>query len=107
MFQLEFTDTAEAQLQEIEEDKSDAGLVKQVKKTLGFLQINPKHPSLNTHEYESIPNPINPKQKVFEAYAQNKTPSASGFSLLTDLLKNLRRWEGSLPLSQSQSIPNL
>ena len=52
------------------------GLFKQVGKTLSFLSSNPKHPGLQTHEYKSLPNPYNPKKKVFEAYAQQKTPSA-------------------------------
>ena len=76
MFQLEFTHSAQAHLEEIEKAKPGSGLAKQVKKALGYLQTNPKRPSLNTHPYDSIPNPINPKEKVFEAYAQNNTPSA-------------------------------
>lgn len=75
MFQLEFTVSADEDLKKIE-NGSDAGLIKQVKKALGYLQTNPKHPSLETHEYDSIPNPIEPSQKVFEAYAQNKAPGA-------------------------------
>jgi hypothetical protein len=75
MFQLEFTDTADAQKKAIEIG-SDAGLWKQIKKTLGYLQTNPRHPSLETHPYFSIPNPINTREKVFEAYAQNNTPAA-------------------------------
>jgi len=52
------------------------GLFKQVVKTLALLQDNPRHPGLNTHEYDSIENPFDRKQKVFEAYAQNNTPGA-------------------------------
>ena len=52
------------------------GLFKQVHKTLELLSNNPRHPGLHTHDYDSIPNPFNPKDKVFEAYAQNKTPGA-------------------------------
>jgi nitroreductase len=52
------------------------GLFKQVHKTLSLLQTNPKHAGLQTHEYTSIENPYDSKQKVFEAYAQNKTPGA-------------------------------
>ena len=52
------------------------GLVRQIKKSLGFLQHNPKHSSLQTHPHTSIEHPYNPREKVFEAYAQNKTPSA-------------------------------
>jgi hypothetical protein len=52
------------------------GLFKQVHKTLTLLESNPKHPGLQTHEYHSLPHPYDPKQKVFEAYAQNQTPRA-------------------------------
>jgi len=52
------------------------GLYKQIHKTLQLLQTNPRHPGLNTHAYSSLENPFNPKEKVFEAYAQNNTPGA-------------------------------
>jgi hypothetical protein len=52
------------------------GLFKQVHKTLELLQDNPRHPGLHSHEYKSMENPIDKDQKVFEAYAQNKTPGA-------------------------------
>ena len=52
------------------------GLFKQVHKTVNLLRANPKHPGLQTHEYTSIENPYDQKQKVFEAYAQNKSPGA-------------------------------
>lgn len=52
------------------------GLFKQVEKCVRLLLQNPKHPGLNTHEYDSIPHPYDPKQKVFEAYVQNRTPGA-------------------------------
>jgi hypothetical protein len=52
------------------------GLFKQVAKAVRQLDENPRHSSLNTHEYDSLAHPFNPKGKVFEAYAQNKTPGA-------------------------------
>jgi hypothetical protein len=52
------------------------GLFKQVHQTIDLLRSNPKHPGLQTHEYTSIENPYDKKQKVFEAYAQNRTPGA-------------------------------
>lgn len=54
----------------------DEGLFRQVAKTLNLLGKNPRHPSLNTHEYSTLAHPWDSKQKVFEAYAQNKTPGA-------------------------------
>jgi hypothetical protein len=52
------------------------GLFKQVAKAIRQLATDPRHSSLNTHEYESLENPFDPKGKVFEAYAQNNTPGA-------------------------------
>lgn len=52
------------------------GLFKQVHKTVTLLASNPKRPGLNTHEYDGIDNPYDPKGKVWEAYAQNNTPGA-------------------------------
>lgn len=52
------------------------GLFKQVCKTLMFLRENPKHNSLQTHEYHSLPHPWDSMEKVFEAYVQQDTPGA-------------------------------
>ena len=52
------------------------GLFKQVVKCVELLQVNPRHPGLKTHEYNSIENPYDPDTKVFEAYVQNRTPGA-------------------------------
>ena len=52
------------------------GLFKQIEKCVRLLAANPRHPGLNTHEYDSIENPYDRKQKVFDAYAQNQTPGA-------------------------------
>lgn len=52
------------------------GLFKQVEKCVRLLLHNPKHPGLNTHEYDSIPHPFDARQKVFEAYVHNRTPGA-------------------------------
>ncbi|MEW6349114.1 MAG: hypothetical protein AB1646_08620 [Thermodesulfobacteriota bacterium] len=52
------------------------GLFTHVKKCIRLLGTNPRHPGLHTHEYSSIANPYDAKQKVFEAYAQQHTPVA-------------------------------
>jgi hypothetical protein len=71
---LRFTNEAETQLASLEEDASKKGLLKQVKKTLGLLEINPAHPGLHTHEFFSLKGADG--ERVWEAYAQNKTPGA-------------------------------
>jgi hypothetical protein len=52
------------------------GLFKQIAKATRLLAADPRHSSLDTHEFDSLSNPVNPDEKVFEAYAQNKTPGA-------------------------------
>ena len=52
------------------------GLFKQVAKAISNLKQNPRHPSLNCHEYSELQHPYDPKEKVWEAYAQNDTPGA-------------------------------
>ena len=76
LFKLTITDTADEQLHDLEfdEDKKDLKKLKKVRKCLAYLQTNPKHPSLETHEYSSIYGENG--EKVWEAYAENKTPSA-------------------------------
>jgi hypothetical protein len=73
-FQLLFTDQANADLQHLEKTPSLRPQFKAVRKALGYLEINPRHPSLNTHKYSSLHGPYN--EEVFEAYAQNNTPTA-------------------------------
>ena len=73
-FQLEFTKPALLQYEAL---KANAGLAKRLKavrKTLGFLKTNLRHPGLQTHEYTSLKGPNG--EKVFEAYAEQKTPAA-------------------------------
>ncbi len=76
MFVLVFTRTAQEELERLEDSSRHAGLVKQIKKTLGFLQTNPRHPSLHTHVFHSLEHPYDPDGKVFEAYVQQHTPAA-------------------------------
>jgi hypothetical protein len=54
----------------------EEGIFKQVRKSIQFLKNNPRHPSLATHDYSALINPYNPRQKVFEAYAQQHTSAA-------------------------------
>ena len=44
----------------VKESKQE-GLFKQVHKTLALLANDPKHPSLQTHKYDGIANPLNAK----------------------------------------------
>lgn len=59
-----------------EEASDQEGLFRQVNKYVQLLLNNPRHPGLQTHEYDSLPHPWSNKEKVFEAYDQNNTPGA-------------------------------
>ena len=71
-FKLKFTCEAKKSLDSLE--KTDSKKHKKVLKTLGLMEINLRHPSLNTHKYDSISG-LNGEED-FEAYVDNKTPSA-------------------------------
>jgi hypothetical protein len=72
--ELRFTLEADKQLTIIENDPSLKGVLKQVRKTLRYLEINLRAKSLQTHEYQSLSNRYG--IKVFEAYVQQNTPAA-------------------------------
>ena len=72
--ELRFTPTADEKLEEIENDPALKGVVKQVRKTLGYLETNLQAKSLQSHEFESLTKRY--KRKIFEAYAQQNTPGA-------------------------------
>ncbi len=71
---LFFTPTAKKQLQELESDRGLKKRLKAVRKSLGLLQVNIRHPSLHTHEYKSLKGANG--EKVYEAYAEQKTAAA-------------------------------
>ena len=74
MFELEWTKEAEETYNLLKGDASQKKRYKAVKKTIKFLAINPRHNSLQTHEYLSLRGPNG--EKVFEAYAEQNTPAA-------------------------------
>ena len=69
--ELRFTTTAELQLGAL---SSKPAVLKQVHKTLGYMETDLRHPGLHTHEFTSLQGAN--REKVFEAYAQNRTPGA-------------------------------
>lgn len=73
-FELLFTEPASRDLDRLENDLSLFKRLKAVRKTLAYLQTNPRHPSLNTHKYSSIKGENG--EEIFEAYVENKTPAA-------------------------------
>lgn len=73
-FTLCFTPASIETLRELKHDASLKKRYNAVKKALKLLSNNPRHPSLQTHQYHSISGPN--KEKVFEAYAEQDTPAA-------------------------------
>jgi hypothetical protein len=71
---LRFTFEADANLAALEGDRGLAKRLKAVRKALGLLEANPRHPGLHTHEFKSLEGARG--EKVFEAYAENRTASA-------------------------------
>ena len=73
-FTLQMTAEAKAQLTAIMLDPAKVGLQKKIKKALGYLTQNPKHPSLNSHPLQGSEESLG--VKIWISYAQNKTPAA-------------------------------
>lgn len=64
-------------LQTLQELKARPDLLtvrKAVRKALDLMASNLRHPGLKTHPFDSLSGPRG--EKVFEAYAQNRTPGA-------------------------------
>lgn len=74
MFSLLFTPLASDDLDQLVTNPSCIKRLKAVRKSLGYLEKNPKHPSLRTHKYNALKGPSG--EDVFEAYAENNTPVA-------------------------------
>ncbi len=70
-FYLRFSTEAKEALDSLQQ--VDPRKYQKVLKTLGLMETNLRHPSLNTHKYESL---AGPNGEVFEAYVENKTPAA-------------------------------
>ena len=73
-FKLVFTPKASEDFAKLEQDANLIKRLKAVRKALAYLENNPRHKSLNTHEFTSLSNRLG--IKVFEAYAENNTPAA-------------------------------
>ena len=56
-FSVVFSVTAAGQLRRLEKDKGLAKRLKAVRKTIGRLEVDPKHPALQSHRFISISGP--------------------------------------------------
>lgn len=75
-FTLRFSPRASATLKELENgDPNQQKKYRKVKRTLGRLQQNPRHPGLNSYPYQNFPG-VSPDIQVWHSYVENRTPSA-------------------------------
>ncbi len=72
--ELRFKPAANEEYDKLKSSPALKGILKQVNKTLGYLETNLKSKSLQTHEFESLTKRYG--IKIFEAYAQQNTSSA-------------------------------
>lgn len=73
-FFLSLTSSAKQSLKELKDSAGQTKRFKAVSKALKFLAEDPRHPSLQTHQYLSLSGPNG--EKVFESYAEQDTPAA-------------------------------
>lgn len=73
-FKIKYTILALSQFKELQQDKSKLNQYKAIGKAIALMQTDLRHPSLNTHEYSKLSR--DKGYKIFESYAQNKTPCA-------------------------------
>jgi hypothetical protein len=71
---IKFTPIADRQLTALAKTPSSTAIFEQVRKAIAYLELDPRHPGLSTHEFTSLAGANG--EKVFEAYAQNNTPGA-------------------------------
>jgi hypothetical protein len=73
-FSILFSSVAAAQLRQLEKDRGLAKRLKSARKTIARLEVDPRHPALQTHRFRSLTGPNG--EEVFESYAEQGTPAA-------------------------------
>ncbi len=74
MFEIFWTNRARTDFHHLKSEPSLSKRYKAVKKTIELLASNPRHRSLQTHEFLSLKSPHG--EKIFEAHAEQSTPAA-------------------------------
>jgi hypothetical protein len=73
-FEIFYTEVASRQLDQLEQDPGKKKRYQSVRKAIGLMETNLRHPSLQTHKYQTLQGVHG--EDVFESYAENKTPAA-------------------------------
>ena len=74
MFDIFWTDRSRSDYDRLKYDPSQRKRYNAVKKTIKLLASNPRHNSLQTHEFTSLKGPNG--EKVYVAYVEQRTPAA-------------------------------
>lgn len=74
MFEIFWTYQSQLDYNRLKFDPSLHKRYRAVKKTIQLLASDPRHNSLQTHEFSSLKGPH--REKIFEAYAEQNTPAA-------------------------------
>lgn len=74
VFQLRFSREAASTLKQLERLGHTEKKLRKVRRTLGNIQRDPRHPGLNSHEFHSIKG-VN-GERVWESYVENRTAGA-------------------------------
>jgi hypothetical protein len=74
LFEIYWTDRSKNDYFILKTDASQIKRYKAVKKTIELLASNPRHNSLQTHEFASLKGPTG--EKVYVAYSRQATPAA-------------------------------
>ncbi|SHJ80569.1 hypothetical protein SAMN02745244_03302 [Tessaracoccus bendigoensis DSM 12906] len=72
--ELRFTGEAANVLKDLADSPNYSAKLKKVRKTLGLLEQNPRHPGLNSHKYQSVKSVDG--SDLWESYVENRTPAA-------------------------------
>lgn len=75
-FTLQFDEEAAATIKQLQDGDANAkAKLEKVKRTLGRLERDPRHPGLNSYEYQNFKG-CPPGVKVWHSYVENNTPGA-------------------------------
>lgn len=71
MFQLILTRAVQDVL---DDPKGGAPRLRKVRKALAQLELDPRHPGLNSHPFQTLYGPLG--ETIWESYIENQTPGA-------------------------------
>ena len=92
--ELRFKPIADEELTKLENNPAAEGILKQVRKTLGYLETNLQANSLHTHPHRSLTRRY--RRNVFESYVQQNTQVLIGYFGIMGMMRRIRMASGFL-----------